>query len=40
VTEPGERTIPSTILITGASRGPGVEFARHYAAAGWRVHAT
>ena len=29
-----------TILITGASRGLGLEFARQYAAAGWRVLAT
>jgi NAD(P)-dependent dehydrogenase (short-subunit alcohol dehydrogenase family) len=30
---------PSTVLITGANRGLGLEFARQYAAAGWRVHA-
>lgn len=29
----------STALITGANRGLGLEFARQYAAAGWRVHA-
>lgn len=29
-----------TILITGASRGLGLEFARQYAADGWRVFAT
>ena len=29
-----------TILITGASRGLGLEFARQYAARGWRVIAT
>ena len=29
-----------TVLITGASRGLGLEFARQYAAAGWRVIAT
>ena len=29
-----------TILITGASRGLGLGFARHFAAAGWRVLAT
>ncbi len=29
-----------SILITGASRGLGLEFARQYAAAGWRVHAS
>ncbi|HLI13265.1 MAG TPA: SDR family oxidoreductase [Alphaproteobacteria bacterium] len=28
-----------SILITGASRGLGLEFAREYAAAGWKVHA-
>lgn len=28
-----------TALITGSSRGLGLEFARQYAAAGWRVHA-
>lgn len=28
-----------TILITGANRGLGLEFARSYAADGWRVHA-
>lgn len=29
-----------SVLITGASRGLGLEFARQYAAAGWRVYAT
>lgn len=29
-----------TILVTGANRGLGLEFARQYAAAGWRVLAT
>jgi NAD(P)-dependent dehydrogenase (short-subunit alcohol dehydrogenase family) len=28
-----------TILITGASRGLGLEFTRQYAAEGWRIHA-
>jgi NAD(P)-dependent dehydrogenase (short-subunit alcohol dehydrogenase family) len=28
-----------SVLITGANRGLGLEFARQYAAAGWRVHA-
>jgi len=29
----------ATVLITGAGRGLGLEFARQYAADGWRVHA-
>src|SRR5690348_18230057 len=29
-----------TVLITGANRGLGLEFARQYAAAGWHVLAT
>ena len=29
-----------TVLITGANRGIGLEFARQYAADGWKVHAT
>lgn len=29
----------STVLITGASRGLGLHFARQYAAKGWKVHA-
>ncbi|HLY56012.1 MAG TPA: SDR family oxidoreductase [Stellaceae bacterium] len=32
-------TAVPTVLISGASRGIGLEFARQYAAAGWRVHA-
>ncbi|SVC22966.1 uncharacterized protein METZ01_LOCUS275820, partial [marine metagenome] len=28
-----------SVLITGASRGLGLEFARQYASAGWCVHA-
>ena len=28
-----------TVLITGANRGLGLEMARQYAGAGWRVHA-
>ena len=31
---------PSSVLITGAGRGIGLELARQYAAEGWRVHAT
>lgn len=31
---------PSSVLITGAGRGIGLEFARQYAADGWRVRAT
>jgi NAD(P)-dependent dehydrogenase (short-subunit alcohol dehydrogenase family) len=30
---------PDTVLVTGASRGLGLEFARQYAAAGWHVFA-
>lgn len=33
------RALP-TVLITGSNRGLGLEFARQYAAAGWRVVAT
>jgi NAD(P)-dependent dehydrogenase (short-subunit alcohol dehydrogenase family) len=29
-----------TVMIIGASRGIGLELARQYAVAGWRVHAT
>ncbi len=29
----------STVLVTGANRGLGLEFARQYAAAGWKVYA-
>jgi NAD(P)-dependent dehydrogenase (short-subunit alcohol dehydrogenase family) len=35
-----EAIIMPTVLITGANRGLGLEFARQYAAAGWRVLAT
>ena len=31
---------PKTVLVTGANRGLGLEFARQYHAAGWRVIAT
>ncbi len=31
---------PPTVLVTGANRGLGLEFARQYAAAGWRVIGT
>lgn len=34
------RAKAATVLITGASRGLGLEFARQYAADGWRVIAT
>ncbi|RMD78051.1 MAG: SDR family oxidoreductase [Gammaproteobacteria bacterium] len=34
-----DASIPS-VLITGSNRGLGLEWARQYAAAGWRVHAT
>jgi NAD(P)-dependent dehydrogenase (short-subunit alcohol dehydrogenase family) len=30
----------STLFVTGANRGLGLELARQYAGAGWRVHAT
>ena len=30
----------ATILVTGANRGLGLEFARQYAAEGWEVIAT
>jgi len=33
-------TQPYSVLITGANRGMGLAFARQYAEAGWRVHAT
>ena len=33
-------TVMPTVMIIGASRGIGLELARQYAAAGWRVHAT
>ncbi len=35
-----EQNILSTILITGSNRGLGFEFARQYAAKGWKVIAT
>jgi NAD(P)-dependent dehydrogenase (short-subunit alcohol dehydrogenase family) len=35
-----ERAIAGTVLITGSSRGLGLELATQYAAAGWRVIAT
>jgi NAD(P)-dependent dehydrogenase (short-subunit alcohol dehydrogenase family) len=37
---PTQAQTNSTVLITGASRGIGLEFARAYAAAGWTVIAT
>lgn len=36
----GEADMQSTVLITGSNRGIGLEFARQYAARGWRVIAT
>lgn len=36
----GEAAMQSTVLITGSNRGIGLEFARQYAARGWRVIAT
>ena len=38
-TSPAAST-PGTVLVTGANRGLGLEFARQYAAAGWNVIAT
>jgi NAD(P)-dependent dehydrogenase (short-subunit alcohol dehydrogenase family) len=35
-----EDTVAPTVLITGSNRGIGLEFARQYAALGWRVIAT
>jgi NAD(P)-dependent dehydrogenase (short-subunit alcohol dehydrogenase family) len=35
-----ERSAPGTVLITGSSRGLGLELAKQYAAAGWHVIAT
>jgi len=35
-----ERDAVPTVLISGANRGIGLEFARQYAAEGWIVHAT
>lgn len=37
---PGRAADAPTVLITGASRGIGLELARHYAARGWQVIAT
>src|SRR4029077_5240185 len=37
---PEEKRAMSRVLITGASRGLGLEFARQYAADGWDVIAT
>ncbi len=34
------QSAPATVLITGSNRGIGLEFARQYAARGWRVIAT
>lgn len=39
-TDDRETDAPRTVLITGANRGLGLEFARQYAAAGWNVIGT
>ena len=38
--EPASVARPGTVLITGSNRGIGLEFARQYAVAGWKVIAT
>jgi NAD(P)-dependent dehydrogenase (short-subunit alcohol dehydrogenase family) len=38
--EAQQRAAPRTVLITGSNRGLGLELAKQYAAAGWRVIAT
>src|SRR5262245_13537937 len=38
--DPGKAAPRRTVLITGANRGLGLEFARQYSAAGWQVIAT
>ena len=38
--EPSPAADAPTVLITGANRGLGLEFARQFAAAGWQVIAT
>jgi hypothetical protein len=35
-----QRKMTKTVLITGASRGLGLQFTAHYVKAGWRVIAT
>jgi len=37
--QPEEAAIGTTVLITGANRGLGLQFAKQYADDGWRVHA-
>ena len=36
----GEEQTPHTVLVTGANRGLGLEFAKQYSQAGWRVIGT
>ena len=38
--QPRPAAAPGTVLITGSNRGLGLEFARQYAARGWKVIAT
>jgi len=40
LSQPTDGALAPTVLITGSNRGIGLEFARQYAALGWRVIAT